>query len=89
MPLRSNNHLCLRTWDFINFACIFSYKFLPDLNDFGEKTSSFLNRFLLSEKLAHIEVRAAEINALWAVLFALEKDALGKLFKCLLVGLWP
>lgn len=48
----------------------FCYIFLPNLNDFGEETSSFLDRLFVSEKLAHIIVRAAEVDTLGTMLLA-------------------
>ena len=48
----------------------FCYVFLPNLNDFGEEAPGLLDRLFVSEKLTHVVVRAAQVEALRAMLFA-------------------
>ena len=52
------------------------YVFFPNLNNFGEERSGFLNWFFVSEKLTHVIVRTTEVEALRAVLFAFQEDSI-------------
>ena len=47
-----------------------------------------MSPFLL-EKLTHVVVAAAEVDALWAMLGALLVDALSQLIQSLLCCVWP
>jgi hypothetical protein len=64
------------------------YELLPDGYDFREETASLLDRILLSKELSHIVVAAAQENALWPMLLALEEDTLREFLKGLLVSFW-
>jgi len=62
------------------------YVFFPNLNNFGEERSGFLNWFFVSEKLTHVIVRTTEVETLRAVLFAFQEDTIRQFFKGFLVS---
>ena len=60
-------------------------KLFPDAHDFGEKASCLLYRILLSKKLTHVVITAAQVDTLWPMLLALEEYSLGQLLKSFLL----
>ena len=55
---------------------------LPDLHDFREERTGLLDRVFFAEELAHVVITARQVNALGAVLLALQVDAVRQFFKC-------
>ena len=58
---------------------------LPNLNNLLEESFRIDKLAALLEKLSHVEIALAEVDALWTMLHTLLVNAASQLFQCLLV----